>query len=208
MRPKLLIFAKSPRMGLAKTRLACGVGVVAAWRTKRRLDAFTCRTARSKGWDALLAVAPQKDIDAQFPGVWPFDLKRVGQGQGDLGQRMTRAFVKFSRSPVCIIGSDLPDLRRADLAQAFRALKQAEVVLGPATDGGYWLIGLTPRAARRVQLAPVRWSSPHTLFDTLACLPASWRVCFLRELEDVDDVASLKRSTLRQGGVIVQPCQP
>jgi rSAM/selenodomain-associated transferase 1 len=184
-------------MGLAKTRLARGVGVVAAWRAKRRLDAFTCRTARSKVWETFLAVAPQKDLDARFPGVWPSDLRRIGQGQGDLGDRMARALVAFGRAPVCIIGSDLPDLKRADLSLAFRALKRSDVVLGPATDGGYWLIGMSPRAARRARLAPVRWSSPHTLADTLACLPASWRVRFLRELEDVDDAASLKRSTQR-----------
>jgi rSAM/selenodomain-associated transferase 1 len=184
-------------MGLAKTRLAQGVGKVAAWRTKRRLDAFTCRVARSTGWETLLAVAPQKDLDARFPGAWPSDLRRVGQGKGDLGQRMARALVAFGRVPVCIIGSDLPDLKRADLVQAFCALKRADVVLGPATDGGYWLIGMAPRAARRAYLAPVRWSSPHTLADTLACLPATWRIAFLRELEDVDDIASLKRSTQR-----------
>lgn len=184
-------------MGLAKTRLAEGVGKVAAWRTKRRLDAFTCRVARSSRWETLLAVAPKRDLNAVFPGAWPSDLRRVGQGQGDLGQRMAQALIDFGRMPVCIIGSDLPDLKRADLAMAFRVLKRADVVLGPATDGGYWLIGMAPRAARRAHLAPVRWSSPYTLADTLACLPATWRVAFLRELEDVDDVASLKRSTKR-----------
>ncbi|MCE2892706.1 MAG: TIGR04282 family arsenosugar biosynthesis glycosyltransferase [Hyphomonadaceae bacterium] len=184
-------------MGLAKTRLAQGVGKVAAWRTKRRLDAFTCRVARSTGWETLLAVTPQKDLNVRFPSAWPSDLRRVGQGQGDLGQRMARALVAFGRAPVCIIGSDLPDLKRADLVQAFSALKRVDVVLGPAKDGGYWLIGMAPRAARRAHLAPVRWSSRHTLSDTLACLPTNWRVKFLRELEDVDDIASLKRSTQR-----------
>jgi glycosyltransferase A (GT-A) superfamily protein (DUF2064 family) len=184
-------------MGLAKTRLARGVGLVAAWRTKRRLDAYTCRVARSAGWETILAVAPQSDLQARFPGVWPSDLRRIGQGRGDLGGRMSRALVAFGRVPVCIIGSDLPDLRQADLALAFRALNRTDVVLGPATDGGFWLIGMAPRAARQARLAPVRWSSPHTLSDTLACLPVSWRVRFLRELEDVDDAASLKRSTQR-----------
>lgn len=197
MRPHILIFAKSPRMGLAKTRLARGVGHVTAWRTKRRLDAFTSRLARAPAWETLLAVASQNDLRTQFPGAWPSDLRRIGQGQGDLGQRMARALVRFGRAPVCIIGSDLPDLKRADLSQAFRALKRSDVVIGPATDGGYWLIGMAPRAARRACLAPVRWSTPHTLSDTLACLPAPWRVGFLRELEDVDDAASLKRSTQR-----------
>lgn len=197
-RPHVLIFAKAPRLGQAKTRLARGVGAVAAWRTKRRLDALTCRIARSPAWDSVLSVAPDRAIHAAFPGAWPADLARIGQGKGDLGHRMARALRRFGRGPVCIIGSDLPDLKTADLTAAFGRLKRHDVVLGPATDGGYWLIGMTPRAARRAHLAPVRWSSPHTLADTLAVLPRGWRVGYLRELEDVDDAASLKRSSQRR----------
>jgi uncharacterized protein len=192
-KPVVLIFAKSPRMGVSKTRLAAGIGPTRAWSTKRALDAYTCRVAQSAAWHTKLAVAPKRDLTARFANCWPDNLPRIDQGGGDLGARMARSLARHSKGPVCIIGSDLPDLQTRDLAKAFRALQRYDVVLGPATDGGYWLIGLKPRRARVVQLSGVRWSSVHTLSDTLACFPKSWRVAFLRELEDVDDAASFRR---------------
>jgi uncharacterized protein len=192
-RPTLIIFAKSPRMGVSKTRLASGIGVVRAWRVKRTLDSHTCQVARSPRWNTLLAVAPARDETALFPGTWPQDIKRIGQGKGDLGARMAGALRRYSSGPVCIIGSDLPDLTRRDVADAFGALRHYDVVLGPATDGGYWLIGMRGACARWARLAGIRWSSPHTLGDTLSALPRHWRVGFLRELEDVDDAVSFQR---------------
>jgi uncharacterized protein len=194
-KPTLIIFAKAPRMGLSKTRLAAGIGAARAWRVKRVLDGFTCRVATSsQAWRTLLAVAPSRDEGARFPGAWPEDLVRVGQGKGDLGARMAGAMRRFSQGPVCIIGSDLPDLRTADLAAAFKMLHRHDVVLGPASDGGYWLIGMSRRCARVARLDGIRWSSAQTLADTVARLPAHWRVGYLRELEDVDDAKSFQRT--------------
>ena len=180
-------------MGLSKTRLAADIGPVRAWQVKRKLDAFTCRAAQGEAWTTKLAVAPDRDLKTHFNDVWAADLMRVSQGQGNLGQRMAVILQANSRGAVCIIGSDLPDLQTRDIGQAFKTLKRNDVVIGPATDGGYWLIGMSARCERRVKLDHVRWSSVHTLSDTLACLPTTWRVGFLRELEDVDDGASLRK---------------
>jgi uncharacterized protein len=193
MKRTLLIFAKAPRMGVSKTRLALGIGTAQAWRVKRALDAFTCRTARHGPWTTKLTIAPDRDLCTRFCGAWPDDLRRIPQGRGDLGQRMARAFRSHGTGSVCIIGTDLPDLRARDIADALRALRRHEIVFGPATDGGYWLIGMSARAAARARLDNVRWSTASTLTDTLATLPKAWRVGFLRELEDVDDAASFKR---------------
>ncbi len=194
MKPTLLIFAKAPRMGVSKTRLAAGIGVARAWRVKRALDAYTCRTARHAAWKTMLSVAPDRDLKTTFVDAWPDDLPRIPQGKGDLGRRMAAALRAHCRGSVAIIGSDLPDLRTGDLRAAFMALKRHDVVLGPATDGGYWLIGMSARCARRARLDPVRWSSAFTLADTLACLPKAWRIGYLRELEDVDDAGSFQRT--------------
>jgi uncharacterized protein len=180
-------------MGVSKTRLAAGIGVARAWRVKRALDAYTCRIARGGAWDSKLAVAPESDLSTQFGGAWPQELRRVSQGRGNLGQRMAAALRGNSGAAVCIIGSDLPDLSTTDVAAAFKALKRHDVVFGPATDGGFWLIGMSARCARQARLDGVRWSSAFTLADTLAILPKAWRVGLLRELEDVDDAASFAR---------------
>jgi uncharacterized protein len=193
VKPSLLIFAKAPRMGVSKTRLAHGIGVARAWRVKRTLDAFTCRVARCNRWTTRLAVSPDRDLSSRFDGAWPLDLARVRQGKGNLGDRIAAAMRNNCLAPVCIIGTDLPDLKKRDLAGAFKALKRSDVVFGPATDGGFWLIGMTARCARTAALHNVRWSSPFTLADTLATLPRHWRVTMLREMEDVDDAASFRR---------------
>lgn len=180
-------------MGVSKTRLARGIGAARAWRAKRTLDAYTCRVARSDRWTTRLAVAPYRDLTSRFDGAWPMDLARISQGEGNLGDRMAAALRNHCLAPVCIVGTDLPDLKKRDLAAAFTALKRYDVVFGPATDGGFWLIGMRPRCARRAALRNVRWSSPSTLADTLAALPKNWRVTMLREMEDVDDAASFRR---------------
>jgi uncharacterized protein len=198
MKPTLITFAKAPRMGVSKTRLAAGIGAARAWRVKRTLDAFTCRVAQSPKWRTILAVGNAHDVRAAFPGAWPSALPRIPQGRGDLGKRMAGAMRAYGHGPVCIIGTDLPDLRTSDINAAFQALRRHDVVIGPATDGGYWLIGLSARAARRANFDHVRWSTRHTRADTLATLPKTWRVALLREMEDVDDAASFKRSRRRQ----------
>ena len=102
---------------------------------------------------------------------------------------MHRACARFPRHRVTIIGSDIPDATANDVANAFRALGRADAVFGPAADGGYWLVGLSPRRPAR-PFAAVRWSSEHALADTVANF-AGRRVAMLRTLHDVDTAADL-----------------
>ena len=116
---------------------------------------------------------------------------RIGQGGGDLGTRMHRAAARVPHSRVVIIGCDIPDARAADVLAAFRALGRADAVFGPAQDGGYWLVGLSPRRPAR-PFAAVRWSTAHALADTLANFRPR-RVTFLRTLRDVHTAHDLRR---------------
>jgi len=120
--------------------------------------------------------------------------RRGGQGGGDLGRRMARVFQTLPPGPAVIIGSDIPAIRPAHIAAAFRALGQHQAVFGPATDGGYWLVGLRrrPRLPRRL-FERVRWSSAHALADTRAGLPKDMSVALLETLEDVDDAGAYAR---------------
>ena len=94
--------------------------------------------------------------------------------------------------PVVIVGSDIPGIRPAHVARAFRALGRADWVVGPAEDGGYWLIGARRRPSYRDPFAGVRWSSEHTLADTVANLTGA-RIAFLEVLSDIDTGADLVR---------------
>lgn len=197
MKPLVLVFAKAPRLGQAKSRLAAEIGVVHALRHKRRLDARTLRRAASPMWVLGLAVTRPQDLRGRFPGVWPGTVARQLQGPGDLGARMARAFRGRGRRAMAIIGSDVPELSVAAISDALKRLRGADAVLGPAGDGGYWLIALAPRRVAPGGLTGVRWSSPDALADTLAALPASWRVRMARQLDDVDTAADLSRLSAR-----------
>lgn len=94
--------------------------------------------------------------------------------------------------PVIIIGADIPAIRAREIAAAFRALRQADAVFGPAGDGGYWLVGLAPRQRAQPPFSNVRWSSPHALADTLRNLQGR-RVAILTRKDDVDEAADLRR---------------
>lgn len=185
----LVVFAKAPIMGRAKTRLARDLGSAFALGLYRRWTARLLREVRDPRWRVVLSVSPDVTVTARFSSWAP--AQRAGmrgrhkQGAGNLGERMARAVTMLAPGPVVIVGSDIPDLRRTDIAAAFAALKAHDIVLGPAPDGGYWLIGLkSPRLAARLR-GPIRWSSPHARADTLAAL-GSPCVAFLRVLGDID----------------------
>lgn len=190
MKPLVLVFSKAPAMGRSKTRLARDIGPVRAWQAKRGLDRLTLRTVRDPRWHTVLAVADPGELLCARPGVWPDrgTLPRWWQGRGDLGDRMQRLIRRAGAQgrPVLAVGTDCPWMARADIAAACRAAARHGAVAGPAEDGGYWLLGLSHRLARRIDLRGVRWSGPHALADTLACLPASVRPLRLRMRRDID----------------------
>lgn len=191
MRPRLYVMVKVPRPGRVKTRLGRQIGMVrAAWWFRHQV-ARLLRRLEDPRWELVLAVAP--DREGLAARTWPGHLPRVAQGQGNLGARMARLLRRPGQGPVCIIGADVPGVTRAHVARAFRALADADAVIGPATDGGYWLIGMRGRVPAGA-LENVRWSSPHAMTDTLATL-RGLRVRMVDVLSDVDEAADLDRLT-------------
>ena len=189
-RPLLVIFAKAPVIGGAKTRLARGIGKVSAWRIYRAMTARLARRLDDPRWRTVLAIAPDRAVARRFPGVWPQGVARMAQGSGDLGARQGRAF--SGRGPVCVIGTDAPDVTRADIAAAFNHLKRHDAVIGPAEDGGYWLLAMNGPAPRGL-FDGVRWSHGETRADLEARLTAcGLSIARLRTLRDVDEASDLR----------------
>ena len=193
-RDTLIIFVRQPALGRVKRRLAAEIGAGAARRvyvalTRRAL----ARLARTRRWRTVLAVTP----DGADWRAWPPHLRRVDQGQGDLGVRMARALRALAAPRAVLIGSDIPDVVPAAIARAFAALGRARFVFGPAVDGGYWLIGWRRGAWPLGTLAGVRWSSPHALADSRATIPAGHRVALVDRLADLDDAAAYRAWRLR-----------
>lgn len=189
--PVLIVFARAPALGAVKRRLAAGIGDAAA-------RGFYVATTRGllrrvggvRRWRTVLAVTP--DRAARRDRHWPAAIPRLRQGSGDLGGRMACAMLRFPGRKVVIVGSDIPDLSAADVRAAFDALGRADLVFGPASDGGYWLVGARDGRLARGLFRDVRWSGPHALADTLANAPGR-RIAMLRVLDDVDDEADFAR---------------
>ena len=186
VRDKLIIFVKAPRPGQVKTRLAEAIGPVAA------CEAYTQLLAKVLG---------------QLGGLQPVDLRftpddgasevahwlrpawnALPQGAGDLGHRLSRAFddaFAIGCERVVAIGSDCPAVTEADIHLAWDALEGNDVVLGPACDGGYWLIGLKGPTAGVFE--NIAWSTSSVLEQTIMHLKRTGRSYhLLRELTDVD----------------------
>lgn len=194
MKDTVVVFARAPRLGTVKRRLARDIGDRAALRFHRAtliallMDLLACRR-----FNVVLAVTPDQ---AAFR--LPVRVARIGQGRGDLGQRMSRVLGRYRR--VALMGCDIPDAGAADVREAFRRLGSADAVFGPAADGGYWLIALGPRRPGD-PFGASRWSTEHALADTLQRFRRH-RVRFIRCLSDVDTAEDWHRYTASR------PCAP
>lgn len=188
-RCRLVVMVKLPVGGRVKTRLARGAGLSRALNFYRHATAAVLsRLAPDRRWQTLIAVAPDT---AAGSAVWPLELARVGQGSGDLGARMQRLLDRLPPGPVIIVGSDIPGITAPRVAAAFRLLGRHDAVFGPASDGGYWLVGLRRRPRVPRAFAGVRWSTADTLDDSKAAL-AGLRIGEAALLDDVDEAEDLR----------------
>lgn len=189
----LLVFVKEPRAGGVKSRLAAGIGAERAARVYKAIaEEEIRRTAPRDGeFERLFLFSPPQSrarIEQWLPGE-----TLLAQAEGDLGERMARAFGEaFDRGArrVAVIGTDVPSLSREDVVEALCSLDDQDLVIGPATDGGYYLLAMKRPDPGVFQGVP--WSTPQVLTATLdraGRLGRSVRV--LRTLGDVDTVEDL-----------------
>lgn len=192
--------AKLPVAGRVKTRLAREIGTVEATRFYRAASrAVLARLGRQPFWETYVAVSP--DAGVRSP-MLPAGVRRIPQGSGDLGARMHRPMRTLPPGPVCVVGTDIPAIRVPDIRRAFRELGRAGAVFGPATDGGFWLVGFARRRRTPSPYQGVRWSAPDTLSGVLANL-ASHPVGFTTCLSDVDALADLRALRGTSGRLVV-----
>jgi rSAM/selenodomain-associated transferase 1 len=181
-----------------KTRLAREVGDAAAVEAYRRVGAGV---AAAVGAEFDLTVWHDPPDAEREMRDWLGDHEYRAQQGGDLGERMSRAVaLHFDRGdrPVLAIGADAPGVGPAVVREAVRVLEEADVVLGPARDGGYYLIGLNREAPHLFEGVP--WGTPHVLQVTVAlCVAGHLTVGQLAPLRDLDTAADLEPLGLRRG---------
>lgn len=178
MEPRLCIFARWPEPGKAKTRLIPALGAAGAASVYSKLLRHTVAAARASDLEFELRVTGGSAT--AFTVLFGHDMTVVDQGGGDLGAKLARA-----GAPVILIGSDAPGLTAALLREAADRLRDHEVVIGPASDGGYYLIAL--RDPSPWLFADMPWSTPQVFPETLARLAHRGITPFmLAELTDID----------------------
>lgn len=195
----LFIMTKAPVAGRVKTRLGATVGYGRAATLFSAMVELTM--ARTRGARDILpalrvVVAVDEPSGLRSPyRCWPTpgsEIARCPQGPGDLGARMRRLAQSVAGKPVLFIGADCPDLQSKHLVAAACALQGHDAVMGPAADGGFWLLGLRQFRAAPDQFFGVRWSTPYAGTDMLDSLPNSFQTKFLPILNDIDDEADLR----------------
>jgi rSAM/selenodomain-associated transferase 1 len=205
---QLVVLTRWPAPARCKRRLAAAIGAERAARVQQRLlhhglaaAREAALTARQRG-EPIEIVLAVSGLGPRASGRWAATLpvdRCVCQGEGSLGVRLRRQVERARREAaraVLLIGSDLPRISAADLLSGFDALRHGSLVLGPAADGGYWLLGLSPRLRAPRLFAGaggcIPWGSAAVLGRTLEAAAAEGlSPVLLAEGQDLDTPADL-----------------
>lgn len=191
MKPKkelLIIFTRNPEPGKVKKRLAADIGEQAALDIYLMLLEHTARVTRDLPFEKVVYYSEAIEKE----DCWDNHIfrKKTQKGTG-LGERMENAFrneFEAGYSDIVIIGSDIYELQPEDIQKAFKSLSQHEVVIGPAPDGGYYLLGL--KSLNSAVFKNKSWSTDSVLQDTLNDLNNK-KIKMLEARNDIDFLKDL-----------------
>lgn len=192
----VIFYVKWPQKGKVKTRLAREIG------SDYAVDLYRCfildltDTLKKLSQDVILCYSPI-DSETVFRS-WLGDRFRYSpQSDGDLGIRMKRSFIQEFENGyerVVLIGSDTPDLPAETLKQAFTELEETDAVIGPAVDGGYWLIGFRSSGFYPGVFEGISWSTETVLAETMKRFrQKTVPVAVLLQRRDIDTLDSLSK---------------
>lgn len=194
LKKALIIFIRNPESGKVKTRLSATIGNDQAFSIYKKLVEHTITVSKSVDADKFVFYSSHIDDNDEWDNK--YFAKRLQTGS-DLGERMSNAFKTLfadGYNYISIIGSDCPGITRQIIEEAFNALPQSDVAIGPAKDGGYYLLALNK--ARAELFNNISWSTDRVLSQTLAvCDHLNLSAHLLCELFDVDvqeDISDLE----------------
>ena len=185
----LIVFTRNPELGKCKTRLAATIGDQSALDVYRFLLDHTVKITTPLAADVYVYYSKKiKDVD-----IWDTSIFRKKQQQGhDLGHKMQHAFTEvfnMGYQRAIIIGSDLYDLTTQELEDAFLKLEDKEFVIGPAQDGGYYLLGM--KHLKPPLFKNKKWGTQRVLNDTLQDLELG-KTAILAKKNDIDHYEDIK----------------
>lgn len=186
--PLIIVFLKALRPGAVKTRLAQSIGPEAACQAYDEMSRSVLKTLR--GFQHIQLRFTPDDAQPEIVPLLQPGWSIAPQGNGNLGDRMKRAILETG-GPAILIGTDCPAIEPSDLTEARIALNDYPVVIGPARDGGYWLIGMCEYKPNLFQ--DINWSTETVFEETLTrAEQENLPVHLLRELSDIDTEADWK----------------
>jgi len=199
----LLFFIKNPEKGRVKTRLASAIGDEMALKLYRRFLLEMLSTLNRGTFLFYLWFYPGDSLNDLKNWLGDHYLYAPQMGE-NLGERMKNGFMEaFSMNfkRVVLIGSDIPDLPLEFIEEAFTALRNHDVVIGPALDGGYYLIGFRDETFSPKVFGGIPLSTEHVFEDTMKVLDREeLTVHLLKPLRDIDTIEDLRIEELRKKG--------
>jgi len=189
----LIIFVRNPDHGKVKTRLATSIGKDESLEVYKKLLQHTFLQTKSLNVNKFVFYVDQIGTD----DIWAEGSYQKNVQQGiDLGDRMYQAVKSVSEScagSTILIGSDCPEIDEDLLKRAFNILDTRDLVIGPATDGGYYLIGMNDPYFELFK--NISWSSPAVLSETLQkARELHLDLELLKELSDIDTEEDLRKA--------------
>ena len=190
MNNALIIFIKNPVKGKVKTRLAATIGDDMALEIYKKLLKHTLDIVEHVAVDKFLFFS---DTIEESIGFVNTPVYKVIQSGNDLGDKMSNAFERLFKNKykrIIIIGTDCPGITANILEEAFSKLNEKDVVIGPAVDGGYYLIGVKQKQSNLFD--NIEWSTSAVLNSTIGrCKKNNLSYTLLEELSDVDEEKDL-----------------
>lgn len=188
----LVIFSKVPIVGNVKKRLASTVGVEKSLKIYTYLvESLICHVEKGS-WDLVVAFYPSCEVERMKR--WLACRRLIPQHGSDLGERMKNSFEELFNEgyeKVVLVGSDIPELNSTHVQEAFSSLERADAVIGPALDGGYYLIAFRRDSFVPEAFSGIKWSTSTVFEDTVYRLRPGI-LSFLEPLRDIDTSEDLE----------------
>jgi rSAM/selenodomain-associated transferase 1 len=194
----LLFFVKNPEKGKVKSRLAADIGKKSALCVYKNLVTQMLSNLRRGTFPFYICFHPKR-AEKSIKEWLGREYRYMPQRGNDLGERMRNGFIDgfaMGHGRVLLIGSDIPGLKIHDINEAFKSLKTMDAVIGPAYDGGYYLIGFREKTFFPQVFEGIAWGTKNVFAQTMKKLKRSRRVVYtLPHLSDIDtaeDLGNLK----------------
>jgi rSAM/selenodomain-associated transferase 1 len=198
----IIVMVKYPRPGWVKTRLGCQIGMKNAAALYGEFVRIMLETCQATGFDTVISCHPDQPVSGYREWLGTGYQYMVQKGP-DLGFRMRNAFEQsfaLGYDRVILTGSDLPHLRGPVIEEAAQKTGMCDVVIGPALDGGYYLVAMKKDQFYPGMFDDIPWSTADVLDITLEKLAADRRKsCLLKPLRDIDTLADLQAVSAETG---------